>query len=74
MLPPVWARKERNVSLIPEPSRGSKAPLSVQRFRGEASRIRRDAKRITGDKIRRQMLDVAAQYEVLAEGEERQLR
>jgi 4'-phosphopantetheinyl transferase EntD len=62
------------VSLTPEPSVGSKASLSVQHFRGEARRVRRDAERITGDAIRRQMLDVAAQYDVLAEGEERQPR
>jgi hypothetical protein len=72
VFPPVWARKERNVSLTPEPSEGPKASLRVQRFRGEALRIRRDAKRVTDEETRRQMLDVAAQYDVLAAGEERQ--
>lgn len=74
MLPPVWARKERNVSLTPEPSRGSKASLSVQHFRDEARRVRRDAAHFTSTEIRRQMLDVAAQYDVLAEGEDRRPR
>jgi hypothetical protein len=62
------------VSPTPDPSAGSKASLSVQRLRGEAQRVRRDAERITGAETRRQLLDVAAQYEVLAEGEERQPR
>ena len=55
-----------------EPSVGSNASFSIQRLRGEASRIRRDAERITDEEIRRQMHDVAAQYDVLAEIEERQ--
>ena len=62
------------VSRPAEPSVGSKASSSVQRLRNEARRVRRDAERITGENTRRQMLDVAAQYDVLAEGEERQPR
>jgi len=62
------------VSRTPEPSVGSKASLSVQRLRYEARRVRRDAEHITGEVTRRQMLDVADQYDVLAEGEERQPR
>jgi hypothetical protein len=62
------------MSPTPEPSEGSKASLSVQRLRDEARRVRRDAERITGEETRRQMLDVAAQYDGLAEGEERQPR
>jgi hypothetical protein len=46
----------------------------AQRLRNEAWRVRRDADRITDEKIRRQMLDVAAQYDVLAETEERRPR
>jgi hypothetical protein len=73
-LAPVGYGEGNMVSLPPEPSEGSKASLSVQLFRKEASRIRRDAERVTGEEIRRQMLDIAAQYDVLAESEERQPR
>jgi len=37
-------------------------------------RIRRFLERIAGDEIRRQMLDIAAHYVVVAESEERQPR
>ena len=52
----------------------SDAPANAPRYREEARRIRRDAERITDEKTRRQMLDVAAQYDRLAdalEGEPR---
>jgi hypothetical protein len=40
---------------------------NAQRYREEARRIRGDAERIADEKTRRQMLDVAAQYDKLAE-------
>jgi hypothetical protein len=42
--------------------------LKAQHFRKEARRIRRDAKRIIDKENRRQLLDIAAQYDRLAEG------
>jgi hypothetical protein len=46
----------------------------AQRLRDEAWRVRRDAEHITDEKIRRQLDDIAAQYDVLAESEERRPR
>jgi len=60
--------------MSPHPRPIRRIESSVQCLRDEARRIRRDAERITGEETRRQMLDVAAQYEDLAEGEERQPR
>jgi hypothetical protein len=48
----------------------SDPPPNAQRHREEARRIRRAAKRITDEKIRRQMLDIADQYDRLAESVE----
>jgi len=65
------------VSLSPvtvQPTERSELPFSAQRLRDEARRIRHDAAYFTGTEIRRQMLNVAAQYDVLAEGEERRPR
>jgi hypothetical protein len=42
-------------------------PLKAQRLRAEPGRIRIGAARFTGEEIRRQLLDIAAQYERLAE-------
>jgi hypothetical protein len=42
-------------------------PLKAQRLRAEAERVRIDAARITSGEIRRQLLNIAAQYERLAE-------
>ena len=39
----------------------------TQHYRKEAARIRLDAKRFTGEDIRHQLLDIADQYERLAE-------
>jgi crotonobetainyl-CoA:carnitine CoA-transferase CaiB-like acyl-CoA transferase len=58
-------------ALFSEPSPGSKASLSVQHFRDEARRIREVAVHFTNTEIREQMLDIAAQYDVLAESVER---
>ena len=62
------------VSRTPGPSVESKSSLSVPRFRDEAQRLRRDAERFTGAQVRRQMLAVAAQDDVLAKREEHQPR
>jgi hypothetical protein len=40
---------------------------TAQRYREEAERVRRDAEHITDQIIRRQLLDIAAQYERLAD-------
>jgi hypothetical protein len=70
--------EERNmVSLSPitsEQAGRSEQPRYAQRLRDEAWRVRRDAERITDEKIRRQLHDIAVQYDVLAETEERRLR
>jgi hypothetical protein len=70
--------EERNmVALSPvtaEHNGRSEQPLYAQRLRDEAWRVRRDAERITDEKIRRQLLDIAVQYDVLAETEERRPR
>jgi hypothetical protein len=65
------------VSLSPvtaEQTGRSEQPPYAQRLRDEAWRVRRDAERVTDDKIRDQLLDIAAQYDVLAESAERQPR
>jgi hypothetical protein len=53
--------------------RSEPAP-NVQRYREEARRIRRDADRFKSESIRRQVLDIAAQYDKLAENLEREPR
>ena len=66
-VPPGY-RRRLNTSI------GSDAPSNAPRYREQAGRIRRDAERITDEKTRLQMLDVAAQYDRLAdalEGEPR---
>jgi hypothetical protein len=50
-----------------EPTEISELPLSARRLRDEAWRIRHDAEHITDEKIRRQLLNIAAQYDRLAE-------
>ena len=65
------------VSLSPDteqPALRSDPPPNTQRCRERAQRIRSLAEGITGAETRRQMLDVAAQYDVLAESEERRPR
>jgi hypothetical protein len=65
------------VSLSPvtaEQTGRSEQPLYAERLREEAWRVRRDAEHITDEKIRRQLHDIAAQYDVLAESAERQSR
>jgi hypothetical protein len=49
-------------------------PLYAQRLRDEAWRVRRDADRITAADIRKQLLNIAAQYDRLAETAEDRLR
>jgi hypothetical protein len=39
----------------------------AQHYREEAARIRLDAARFTGEGVRRQLLDIAAQYERMAD-------
>jgi hypothetical protein len=50
----------------------SDPPPNAQHYRDLARRIRRDAERATSDEVRRQLLNIAAQYETLAENLERQ--
>jgi hypothetical protein len=52
----------------------SEPPPNGHRLRDEASRVRRDAERITDEKIRGQLLNIAAQYDRLAESVEHRPR
>ena len=45
----------------------SDLPPNAQRYREEARRLRRDAERFTHENMRRQILDIAAQYDRLAD-------
>jgi hypothetical protein len=42
------------------------APLKAEHYREEAARLRQTAKHITDERIREQVLDLAAQYDRLA--------
>ena len=69
------SKEKRNmVSFSPvttEQTARPEQPPYAQRLRTEAWRVRHDAERITDEKIRRQLHDIATQYDVLAETEER---
>ena len=65
------------VSLSPvtvQPTERWKPQPETQRLRDEASRIRRGAERMTAEVTRRQLLDIAAQYDKAAERLESQSR
>jgi hypothetical protein len=56
------------------PAEGSEPLWIAQRLRWEARRVRSDAERFKGEETRRQMINIAVQYDVLADNLERKTR
>jgi hypothetical protein len=69
--PPRYPSRGRMMAIARVVQCGENPPPNAQHYRAEARRIRRDAKRITDGALCRQLLDIAAQYDRLADNEER---